>query len=87
MRREEGRKFIREYKLAHGCIDCGYNKCAEALEFDHKPGFSGRPITSMSHYLPASILKEIEKCEVRCANCHKRKTFERGQFHRSPGGS
>ena len=65
------RALVDEYKLRHGCIDCGFNTYPEALHFDHKDpmmkNFSiGRSIRK--HW--DKLLKEIEKCDVRCANCH-----------------
>ncbi len=55
------------------------------LEFDHRPGTQKRgDIARLVHELVAwqVILDEIEKCDVRCANCHRRMTAERGGFWR-----
>jgi len=30
-----------------------------------------------------SVLSEMEKCEVVCANCHRRRTAKRGEFLRA----
>lgn len=43
-------------------------------EFDIEHEFVWRPWDQ--------VLAEIEKCEVRCANCHRRRTAERGGFMR-----
>jgi hypothetical protein len=45
------------------------------LEFDHR----GNKVKNVSEMLGSSctwgtILKEINKCDVRCSNCHKIKT-------------
>lgn len=54
------------------CERCGYNKCLAALNFHHKDptqkefGLSANGINrSWENYL-----KEVEKCELLCANCH-----------------
>jgi hypothetical protein len=46
------------------------------LEFDHVRGVKVRNISEMvrGKFSWRRILEEIEKCEVRCANCHRRKT-------------
>jgi hypothetical protein len=36
----------------------------------------------MTHYRWETILAEIEKCEVVCGNCHKRRTSRRRQSNR-----
>ena len=63
-------------KLESGCVDCGYNDNPVALDFDH---VNGDKVFSLSQKKGASIetlLNEAEKCVVRCANCHRIKTFE-----------
>ena len=63
------RIWLAEYKLEKGCIDCGYNENSDALEFDHVRGKKA----NIGALVPAgknAVLKELEKCEVRCANCH-----------------
>ena len=66
--------YVREYLSTHPCIDCGENDPI-VLEFDHKSD----KIDSVSNLIRHThsltrIQKEIAKCEVRCANCHRRKT-------------
>lgn len=64
-------------KLERGCVDCGYRVHACALHFDHRPGFvKSFAIATGVNRLKSwpVILAEMEKCEVRCANCHAVKT-------------
>lgn len=63
-----------DYLLEHPCVDCGETDPI-VLEFDHVSD----KIDSVSRmiydsYSLESLEKEIAKCEVRCANCHRRKT-------------
>lgn len=74
---ELNRKVV-EYLREHPCVDCG-EKDVLVLAFDHRRG-KEKMISHMISYRYAweKILKEIEKCEVRCANCHlKRHMKER----------
>lgn len=82
-RAKRNRELIATYKVAVGCVDCGYNVNSVALEFDHrfndgKP-FSGkqRSIASMMYSSLDKIFEEIEQCDVVCANCHSIRTFSR----------
>lgn len=63
---------LNDIKVARGCVDCGYNDSPYALDFDHVRGVKVKNICQF-HSL-AKALVEIEKCEVRCANCHRIKT-------------
>jgi hypothetical protein len=75
---EKKRAFVNQYKLERGCKQCGYNEHPVALELNHID-----PQTkefSIAKALPSvsmeRLLKELEKCEVLCANCHQIHTYE-----------
>ena len=78
-RRAERGARVRAMKLERGCADCGYNAHPAALDFDHLPGGGKRHGIAdiQAHYPMATILAEIAKCEVVCANCHRIRTFNR----------
>jgi hypothetical protein len=68
--------YLLEYFNAHPCVDCG-QRDPIVLEFDHlrDKSFSiGAALTCRSW---PRILEEMEKCEVVCANCHRRRTAQR----------
>jgi len=67
--------FIRAAK-SEGCIDCG-EMDPVVLEFDHVTGDKVRQISIMRSYRLPLLVAEIGKCEVRCANCHRRITERR----------
>lgn len=60
--------------LKSGCIDCGELDIV-VLDFDHQ-GNKKYNIANMLHDAASldKLKQEIDKCEVRCANCHRRKT-------------
>ena len=78
-RRIRNNKFIREYKLLKGCEMCGYNKTYYALEFHHKDKNKEHIISQMRTHSIETIKKEIEKCMVVCANCHREIHHEENQ--------
>jgi hypothetical protein len=72
------RKNIQDFLSDKMCIDCG-EKDPIVLEFDHKlQSDKFKTINKMlsGHYSWSTIEKEILKCEIRCANCHRRKTYK-----------
>lgn len=65
-----------EYLLAHPCVDCG-ERDPLVLEFDHRSGKRAAISALMGdHATWPTVIAEIEKCDVRCANCHKRRTAQ-----------
>ena len=79
-RRIENRKKVLNYLSSHPCVDCG-EKDPVVLHFDHVKGKKFANVSCMMKFGWGTILKEINKCVVRCANCHLRKTAqEEGWF-------
>ncbi len=78
----ENKRRLYAYLSEHPCVDCG-NTDIRCLEFDHVRGSKSASITRMLNGVPwHKIEAEILKCEVRCANCHRIKTLERGKWWR-----
>lgn len=74
-----------EYLGEHSCVDCG-NSDKRVLQFDHLPQFQkSANISDMiqNSWSWRNVLNEIQKCAVRCANCHSIKTQERGNHYRT----
>jgi hypothetical protein len=72
------RKLIDQIKLDSGCCICGYNSHAVALDFDHlNPAEKDFTIGNKYAHKPwQTILDEIEKCRILCANCHRVETLK-----------
>lgn len=67
---------IVEYLEKHPCVDCGESDIL-VLDFDHvKEKKNDVSKLVMGRCSWKIILEEINKCEVRCANCHRRKTLK-----------
>jgi hypothetical protein len=62
----------------HPCVDCREDDII-VLEFDHVRGSKRKELSRLVNAgaSVASLLAEVEKCEVRCANCHRRVTHAR----------
>ena len=72
--RNENRRKLYEFYLANPCVDCG-EKNPIVLEFDHKNSVEKTAnISSLLDNKWETIQKEIDKCDVRCANCHRIRT-------------
>ena len=76
--RKWSREFVRRIKEKMSCVDCGESNPV-VLEFDHVCGKKIKNIADMVNqsYSLDSIKEEIRKCKIRCANCHRKKTYER----------
>lgn len=73
------KKYIRqlyiEWQQEQSCIDCGIDNFV-VLELDHVRGKKTANVADMIRqgYSWEAIQKEIKKCEVVCANCHRIRT-------------
>lgn len=77
--REKLRAYINDYLKDKSCIDCGESDRI-VLDFDHRPGeikkFNLGDAAS-NFYSLKTVMVEIAKCDIRCANCHRRITYKR----------
>lgn len=73
--RIENRALMLAYLLAHPCVDCGATNPV-LLDFDHRdPSLKRGYVGVLAAHKPwRLVLLEIAKCDVRCANCHQRRT-------------
>ena len=76
--RKKNKEFVGRVKRMFSCVDCGESNPV-VLDFDHVCGVKKRAIADMvgNYYSIETIKKEIRKCQIRCSNCHRKKTHER----------
>ena len=60
------------------CTDCGVQYPSYVMEFDHVRGSKVFNLAHSSRYGMPATLREISKCDVVCANCHRKRTAARG---------
>lgn len=82
--RIRNKQFVWDYLKENPCVDCDESDPI-VLEFDHREG--EKKIKDISRMVNQSfslekIKEEIKKCDVRCANCHRKKTCQRGNFYK-----
>ncbi|MBI5004893.1 MAG: hypothetical protein HZC04_01770 [Candidatus Lloydbacteria bacterium] len=71
------RERLLDFLSSKQCVDCG-EKDPVVLDFDHlNPHTKFKSVAKMlsGHYSWKSVLIEINKCDIRCANCHRRKSY------------
>lgn len=79
---EERWKLMLEYLRDNPCVDCGESDPV-VLEFDHLQDKEFDISSGLRNRSWVSVLVELEKCEVVCGNCHRRRTSRRGRHWRS----
>ena len=78
------RKMERRWKIKQKMVDllggkcsiCGYNKCVNALEFHHKKDKERAVAKLLKDNSREKVLKEVKKCILLCANCHRELHFK-----------
>lgn len=89
IRRERLRSEFRTNMLAYlsnkACIECG-EADMRVLEMDHidpaQKKFSVSQAVKLG-YSWQEVLEELKKCQILCANCHKRRTAEQYQWYKA----
>lgn len=79
--RQRNKQVIREIKESSPCSDCKEFYPYYIMQFDHiepnnKIGGVNRLLTTSSI---GTVLNEVDKCELVCANCHAKRTWSRLQ--------
>jgi len=72
--KKKGRDWFTEYKSQLSCKTCGENHPA-CLDFHHKdPSKKDVEVSKIvsNTFSIEYIMKEIEKCDILCANCHRK---------------
>lgn len=85
VRREIAREWVCNLLNSSCCVDCGEDDPI-VLEFDHiDPSDKNYGVSNMvrNGMSVESIADEIAKCEIRCANCHRRRTSEMFGWYKS----
>ena len=76
LKRLRAREFVWLYLTTHPCVHCGETDPI-VLEFDHldQATKTANIARMVSQGLgTAKIQAEIDKCQVLCCNCHRRRT-------------
>lgn len=59
------------------CADCGIEYPHYVMDLDHVTDDKYSNVSAMLSYSIDRLVKEIEKCEVVCSNCHRQRTYQR----------
>lgn len=77
-RKQRLRAIVQQIKVESTCKECGENHVA-CLDFHHRsPKKKKYTIENMvaGKYALSRIMLEIQKCDVLCANCHRKKHWK-----------
>jgi hypothetical protein len=78
-------KYFKYYTILEKskCVDCEENNIA-CLQFDHVRDNKIMSVSQMvsKNYNWSSIRKEINKCDIVCANCHAKRTARRQKWYK-----
>ena len=73
-RRNEHQEIINEFKR-QPCVDCGQIYPPYVMDFHHVRGKKSFQIGGSLHLALDKLLREIDKCDIICSNCHRERTF------------
>lgn len=71
------REYMRQMK-SRPCADCGVQYPYYVMDFDHREGEEKSfEMNRVSRVTLSALKREIGKCDVVCANCHRERTYRR----------
>lgn len=73
--RDKNKEYVNQYKSEHGCSTCPMRDI-RCLDFHHLYDKRIDIATAISSWTLESLKKEIKKCVILCANCHRIETAE-----------
>ena len=79
-----GKRLIEELKFKAGyrCCRCGYNKNSAALHFHHMDHTQKKfSISNGARRGVTAIKREVNKCQLLCANCHIELTYPEKEIY------
>lgn len=86
--RQNTKKIYIEYK-GNKCEECGYNNCQASLSFHHlDPNEKEIQFSNISERvnniedIKNIIIKELDKCQILCMNCHNEKHVDINFFEK-----
>ncbi len=70
--------WYKQLKESIPCADCGIFFPYYVTDFDHRDSSKkSKPVSTMLTYGKNIVSKEIAKCDLVCANCHRVRTMKR----------
>jgi hypothetical protein len=77
------REYARAHLAENPCVDCG-EADPNLLDFDHiDPSTKVLAVAELIRQgREADVRIEVAKCEIRCANCHRRRTAREFKWHK-----
>jgi hypothetical protein len=78
-RAARGRALLQRLKDVP-CADCNTRHPFWVMQFDHCRGTKSFHLNKKPHVAMTTLLAEVAKCDVVCANCHADRTYKR-TFH------
>lgn len=75
--RQKAIQFVLEYLEGKSCIKCGEDDIL-VLDFHHRDPSNKKYVVSLmiSRNCVATIQEELDKCDILCANCHRKETHK-----------
>lgn len=76
LRRYRNRRALMNKLKSKPCFDCGIQYMPWIMQFDHREPSIKEIALSNLNISEQRMLKEIEKCDLVCANCHCERTHQ-----------